>query len=365
METKSKTQLLDHTGKPIKLSQESNDEDLFSHQKLYLPTTKSLLGILDTLVYSQRSAKEALALGIQNIGHRFMMPDINLPKSNILMIGPTGTGKTYLVDIVSQISDIPVAKVNMTGLSQEGFQGGSISESFYSLIDKQRTQEQSDYIYYKPLSSFAIVYLDEIDKIANDSLSGGGFSKGLQDELIGYLENKEVFDGLSTKEMLFIGSGAFSGLEEIIKRRVKGQGTVGFTQTSAKKEINDTSIFSYVNQEDLIEYGFKPELAARFTNVCHLDELTTKDLEKINAMPTSYLFKRKELLKRIYNIDLHVTKGANEEIANYAKKQKTNARSLQNTIDKLLKPILLNADSITNSQLRFDKRYVQNYLQNN
>jgi len=356
MDTESK--ILDHTGKPFSYKKRVSIEQT-TQEKILLPTTYSLIDILDQFVYSQNSAKEALALGFQNIAHRYSMPDLELPKSNILMIGPTGTGKTYMVDIVSQLTNVPVAKTKMTGLSQEGFYGGSISDVFENLIDLDKSQELD--MVYKDFSEYAIIYLDEIDKVARDSI-GNGFSKGLQDELIGYIENTNVLEELSTKDMLFIASGAFSGLEEIIKKRIKGDSTIGFN-TQNEKKINEKSIFSHVTHEDLVEYGFKPELAARFTNICYLDELDEKDLEKILLMPSSYLNKKKLVLEQFYGIELNLTRGAITEIARYSKMQKTNARSLQSSVDKLLRPVFLNADKNKYAQIRYDKRYVKDFLE--
>lgn len=344
---------------------EKSDEDSI-HK---IPTPRQFKKLIDKRVWGQDDAKKAIALAIQNIGHRMNYPDLEIPKSNVLIAGPTGCGKTLLIDSIVDIAKVPVAKMKMSGVSAEGFVGPSITDVFFQLTTyndedhdgvTSRLENERLIDGYKPNSEFAIIYLDEIDKLAK---SDGSFGLQLQDELIGYLENTLVED-ISTKNMLFIGTGAFVGLDKIIYERISGTKSIGFGSAHVKKMPDN--ILSYASTEDYIKFGFKPELAGRFTNRSYMNELSVDQLTAILDMEDSYLSKKRKLLKITSGLTLRIPRAAKETIAKYAKLQQTNARGLQATVDKLLAPIFSdeglykNKTIVLTNSLVSDRLYLDN-----
>ena len=284
---------------------------------------REVVNLLSERVHGQDRAKRVLALAYQNLHHRLAE---DLPKTNILFPGPTGCGKTLLLTEFAHLTNLPMVRINLTATSAEGYVGPSISDRFGSLI---RDYEERD-------AHFALVHLDEFDKIAH---SEKGFGDELQQELIGYAEDKDIRGVLPSKDMLFVATGAFQGLEDIIEKRL-GARTVGF-QSSAP--VDRSTIMRYVEPEDLIEYGLRPELVCRFAKVASLDKLGQQDLRRILDMPTGYLETQIRTLRNHEWVDISLDEGARDVIASYADRKGTNARAIPPAVDRILEPYFYDA----------------------
>ena len=259
-------------------------------------TPREVVRCLDRHIYGQEHAKETIGMICQNIQHRYFFPEIGIPKTNCLIMGPTGTGKTEMLKTLSSYINIPFATLPMTALSPVGYKGGTIDSVFYQLIPdllsemtmseiKALSKEELKAHSYE-LIDHAIIYLDEIDKI-HEHGNTAGFDEGLQDELIGLIEDSPVFGGaLSTRDMTFIGTGVFSGLEEIVYRRMTGKGNIGFDKRQAAEGMKENP-FAYVTTKDLVEYGMKPELIPRFTQRSYTTSLSVDNLSQILGLNTT------------------------------------------------------------------------------
>lgn len=308
-------------------------------KKVKFTKPKEVIKKLNKDIYGNQNAKQTLATSLSDLEDRINLPQLDIPKSNILLFGNTGTGKTYLVNTFAKIADVPFIPIKMTGLSSVGFVGNSIEELItngldnYELVYKIMEEENQEKLQY------SIIYLDEIDKIANRGEIT--FGESLQDELIGYIEDTILLESaISTKNMLFIGTGAFVGLEKIIESRLlKESSSIGFN-AKLKSQLNREALLKKVTPQDLIEYGFKPELVGRFPLFSYTDSLDKESIVSIMDLPSSYLSKkRKQFKEGRQEVNLVFTKQAKYEIAQYVLDNKTNARGIQSAIDKILRPI--------------------------
>lgn len=352
--------------------EEFQEEELnpFSSQgprfKYSPPTsTTQYISYLDSQIQGNTRVKKLFANSLKNLEKRINYPHLELPKTNMLFIGETGSGKTHSAKIFAQSTGLPFLETKLTGASIEGYEGRNISSVFEQL---KIPQEEGGF--GLPITSnYSIVYLDEIDKIAQTSSRNASFGLGLQDELIGLIEESRVVqDILSTKNMLFIGTGAFVGLDEIIEERISQQeasNSIGFMADISPKKASHYSkeeLLKQVIPQDLIEYGLKPELVGRFPLIGNLEPLTQKSLVGILNLETSYLSKQQEVFKQAYDVDLTFTYPAKVQLAKYALQQKTNARGLQGAIDKVLVDYHLYPERISNKSLKITKEEVNKIL---
>lgn len=291
-----------------------------------------VVAALSRRVHGQYAAKRVLALAYQNFHHRLEDPD-DLPKTNVLLPGPTGCGKTLLVSEFARITGVPLLRVNLTGISAEGYVGPSISQAFHDLAPRVSERE----------TAFTIVHLDEFDKLA-PSQGVYGYGPVLQREIIGYAEDKPVLGGkLVTKDMLFIGTGAFSGLEQIIAKRIGVGPKVGF-DTEESVGFDPDTIFRRAEPEDFIAYGLMPELVGRFPRVASLDRLSERDLRGILDLRSGYLETQLRVLRQHEGVSVMVDEPCRDAIAHYAAQKGTNARAIQPAVDIVLEPYFFDAD---------------------
>ncbi len=325
---------------------------------------EDLESYLDEYVIGQAEAKAVLATKMcthfrrvrymLERGSRFQ--DAGFVKNNVIMIGPTGVGKTYMVKLVAQRLGVPFVKGDATKFSETGYVGGDVEDLIRDLVheadgDVERAQ-------------FGIVYLDEIDKIASSgNLIGPDVSRtGVQRALLKPLEETEVdlrvpHDPVSqleaieyyrrtgqrkkrtinTRYVLFIVSGAFSGLEEIIKKRLHKQG-LGFMAEVTSKNDAEVNYLRFVKAEDLIAYGFESEFVGRLPVITVFDPLTVEDLYLILCNPNSAVIVNKKRDFRAYGIDLVFENQALRLLAQEAEKEKTGARALVRVIERALIP---------------------------
>jgi endopeptidase Clp ATP-binding regulatory subunit ClpX len=275
-------------------------------------------------------------------------------KNNILMIGPTGAGKTYLIKLIADKIGVPFVKGDATKFSETGYVGGDVEDMVRDLL-----AEANDNI---ELAQYGIIYLDEIDKIAaSQNLVGPDVSRtGVQRTLLKLMEETEVnlkvphdlvsqmeaFENyrktgkrekrvITTRNILFIMSGAFNELEEIIKKRINSQ-NIGFMSKDIVGKKEESEYFKYVKSEDFIQYGFESEFIGRLPVVVILDELSVDDLYKILKNPNNPIIKGKKLDFKAYGIDLKFEDKPLLSIAENAYQEKTGARGLVSAVEKIL-----------------------------
>ena len=351
---------------------------LKSNSDLILKKPKEIRAFLDQYVIGQDQTKKVMSVAVYNHYKRLMQlqheEDVEIEKSNIIMVGQTGTGKTLVAKTIARMLEVPLAIVDATVLTEAGYVGEDVESILTRLL------QAADYDLAK--AERGIVFIDEIDKIArksdNPSITRDVSGEGVQQALLKLLEGTVVnvppkggrkhpdqkFIEVNTKDILFIAGGAFDGIERIISKRLNRQ-AIGYSTSQNAEGIDKNNLLQYVIPKDIKDFGLIPEIIGRLPVLTHMDPLDKETLRAILTQPKNALIKQYEKLFGMDDVKFTISNEALDYIVDKALEYKLGARGLRSLCEAILTDAMYDLPSSDDKELHVDLTYTQDALSKN